>query len=48
MWQRMDAFPSMAKIQLQQGKSVAMAELQIGDSVQTGLKFQYKYIYKVT
>ena len=25
-----------------------MAELQIGDSVQTGLKFQYKYIYKVT
>ena len=30
----------MAKVQLQNGKSVPMAELQIGESVQTGLDFK--------
>ena len=29
-------FPSMAMVNLQQGKSVAMSEFQIGDQVQTG------------
>ena len=31
----------MAKVELQNGKSVPMAELKIGDIVQTGIKFVY-------
>ena len=30
-------FPSTAKLRLQDGRSVAMSELQVGDRVQTGL-----------
>ena len=30
-------FPSTARVNLQNGKTVAMSELQIGDSVQTGM-----------
>ena len=29
-------FPSLTKVKLENGKSVAMSELQIGDKVQTG------------
>ena len=29
-------FPSLAKVKLENGKSLAMSELQIGDKVQTG------------
>ena len=34
---RPPCFPSTAKVNLQTGKTVAMSELQIGDSVQTGM-----------
>ena len=30
-------FPSLAKINLQNGKSILMSELQMGDQVQTGM-----------
>ena len=30
-------FPSEAKVQIENGKSVVMSELQIGDRVQTGI-----------
>ena len=33
-------FPSMAKVMLENGKSVIMSELQIGDKVKTGIKFK--------
>ena len=33
-------FPSIAKVKLQNGKSITMSELQIGDQVQTGV---YKF-----
>ena len=31
-------FPSSVKVRLEDGKSVAMSDLQIGDRVQTGLQ----------
>ena len=31
-------FPSVAKVKVENGKSVTMSELQIGDRVQTGKK----------
>ena len=34
---RRSCFPSTAKINLENGKSVRMAELQVGDRVQTGM-----------
>ena len=36
-------FPSSAKVKLQNGKSVTMAELQVGDKVQTGTCILHYY-----
>ena len=33
-------FPSVAKVQVKNGKSVAMSELKNGDQVQTGIAFK--------
>ena len=38
-------FPSMAKVQLQNGKTVTMSELQIGNQVQTGIYFANQQPY---
>ena len=37
-------FPSVASVSLENGKSVTMAELQVGDKVQTGRPMLYCYI----
>ena len=38
-------FPSMAKVKLENGKTVTMSELQTGDRVQTGMTIKMFQIY---
>ena len=40
-------FPSSAKVNLEKGKVIRMAELQIGDKVQTGLVIKQSVFYIV-
>ena len=38
-------FPSVARVQLEHGKSILMSELQTGDRVQTGRDFFVKVLF---
>ena len=38
-------FPSLSKVNLANGKSVRMSELQTGDKVQSGMQFNFNKIY---
>ena len=38
-------FPSVATVKVENGKSVTMSELQIGDAVQTGTNIKKKFYW---
>ena len=42
--EKKSCFPSNANVKLENGKSITMSELQIGDQIQTGISFFYLYV----